>query len=521
MADFGLGAFSTTARTLDGSESGFLDRDGTLYVDGDAAVTATTGTNWLSNHGFIYAWGAGHQGVDANGSVFEMLNGVDGVIDAENPTSGTIDINVTIAANVVNHGTIHSTNSDAINFQDSDGAARFNLINTGRITSNDSEAVDADVGESYMYLSNAGLISGENSGLSLTSDATNSFTHILNNSGVIEGLASRALNFTFGNTGDFLITNSGTISGWSEGLRTSRDTDVLILNSGLIEARAFGGDAIDLNGGDDVVRNAGTIIGDVTLEDGNDYLDNNGGVINGTVLAGAGNDTMAGSDSSDDFRGGSEADTIVGRGGDDLLDGDSGDDFILGGAGNDDVDAGADNDTVNGNAGDDSIYGEGGNDLLVGQDGSDLLDGGEGQDTMDGGNGDDTIEGGADNDILRGRAGEDELAGGLGRDFLTGGQDADVFVFRSAAETVVGANRDQILDFEQGVDLITIAGLSPGVFEFKGTSAFAPSGNPELRLFETATGSTIVQLDANGDGTADAEIRVANVTGLTADDFVL
>jgi serralysin len=161
------------------------------------------------------------------------------------------------------------------------------------------------------------------------------------------------------------------------------------------------------------------------------------------------------------------------------------------------------------------------NDILVGQDGSDFLDGGGDNDTMDGGNGDDVLEGGDGNDILRGRNGEDELAGGLGRDFLTGGQGVDNFVFRALAETEVGANRDQILDFEQGVDLIVVAGLSPGVFEFRGTAAFAPSGNPELRVFETATGSTIVQIDGDGNGVADAEIRVGGVTGLTADDFVL
>ena len=189
--------------------------------------------------------------------------------------------------------------------------------------------------------------------------------------------------------------------------------------------------------------------------------------------------------------------------------------------GNDSMDGGTDNDTLTGNDGNDTMAGGSGADLMVGQDGADDMDGGTGEDTMDGGNGNDILEGGADNDILRGRAGEDELAGGLGRDFLTGGQDADTFVFRSTAETVVGADRDQILDFEQGIDLITVAGLSPGVFEFKGTAAFAPSGNPELRLLETATGSTIVQLDNDGDGIADAEIRVANVTGLTAEDFVL
>jgi serralysin len=141
---------------------------------------------------------------------------------------------------------------------------------------------------------------------------------------------------------------------------------------------------------------------------------------------------------------------------------------------------------------------------------------------MDGGNGDDVLEGGDGNDILRGRNGEDELAGGLGRDFLTGGQGADSFVFRALLETEVGANRDQILDFEQGVDLIVVGGLSPGVFEFKGTAAFDTAiANPEVRLFETSTGSTIVQFDSDGDGLSNAEIRVAGVTGLTADDFVL
>jgi serralysin len=174
------------------------------------------------------------------------------------------------------------------------------------------------------------------------------------------------------------------------------------------------------------------------------------------------------------------------------------------------------------NAGDDELYGDGGEDQLVGQDGSDFLEGGTEDDILDGGAGDDTLEGGDDNDILRGRNGEDELAGGLGRDSLTGGQGADSFVFRALTETVTGANRDQILDFEQGVDLIVVAGLSPGVFEFKGIAAFDTGvANPELRLFETSTGSTIVQIDANGDGVADAEIRVAGVTGLTADDFVL
>jgi hypothetical protein len=60
------------------------------------------------------------------------------------------------------------------------------------------------------------------------------------------------------------------------------------------------------------------------------------------------------------------------------------------------------------------------------------------------------------------------------------------------------------------------------MFAFKGTGVFDTANpNPELRLSVPATGSTIVRIDSNGDGVADAEIRVADVIGLTADDFTL
>lgn len=165
------------------------------------------------------------------------------------------------------------------------------------------------------------------------------------------------------------------------------------------------------------------------------------------------------------------------------------------------------------------VAGEG-NDALRGQGGADTLIGGDGVDTIDGGADADVLEGGDDNDILRGGAGEDELDGGLGLDFLTGGADADVFTFVSASEAGLGANRDQILDFEQGVDLIDVAAMAPVDFDFRGTGGFTLGHAPEVRLIETASGSTLVLFDINGDGVQDAEIRVANVTGLMADDFV-
>ena len=338
--------------------------------------------------------------------------------------------------------------------------------------------------------------------------------------------------------------NSGTILGAQAGLVTRPSglyqvgTSFELRNSGLIEGvsgpaiwneasarfdlinsgRIVAGDGSAVKGPANKVINTGEIIGNI--EAVNTYI-GKGGLVIGTVQGSGGADTLIGGDAADDLDGGRGVDLLVGHGGDDTLTGGRAADILLGGDGNDKLDGGEDNDTLNAHAGSDTLFGGDGDDILVGQDGDDYLDGGTDNDTMDGGAGDDTLEGGDGNDILRGRAGEDELAGGLGRDFLTGGQAADTFVFRSLAETVIGANRDQILDFEKDLDVISVAALSPGVFEFRGTAAFDPDGNPELRLRETANGSTIVELDADGDGVTDAEIRVSYVTGLTADDFVL
>jgi serralysin len=328
------------------------------------------------------------------------------------------------------------------------------------------------------------------------------------------------------------ILNTGTLSaGTGQAIRVDSGgtlTTVLINNTGIISTTDVGGEAIDFvaaNGVSGIIHNTGQIIGNVNFSNGNILADlyqaTGNGVVIGRVSSGAGSDTLVGGDLADQLDAGANDDIVVGRAGNDTLVGGTGLDNMVGGSGDDSMDGGADADTINGNDGSDHLFGDTGNDLIVGQNGSDFLDGGGNDDTLDGGNGDDVLEGGDGNDILRGRNGEDELAGGLGRDFLTGGLGADNFVFRALAETVVGANRDQILDLEQGVDLIVVAGLSPGVFEFRGTAAFAPSGNPELRVVETATGSTIVQIDGDGNGVADAEIRVGGVTGLTADDFVL
>ena len=472
MTSFVLTGYSNVARTLSGGQTGFLtNADAELVVSGSHAIDSNnTATDYLTVNGTLAAnSNNSFSAVNVVGGGMFMIVGPSGFVSAHRGEA--IQGNVLDWFYVTNAGTIMSGLGDAVSLDNSDGTAWFRVSNTGTIQGY-SDGVRIDSG---------------------------SFSSRIVNSGAIIGSSGHGIeaNYAADSTGTSLLHNTGTIIGVASSYTAGLGT------------------------GENNIFNAGVMSGDITLGAGNDRYEGGSGKVTGLVDGGDDNDTLAGGAFHDDFDGGSGDDTLVGRGGDDALAGGTGNDFILGGAGNDGIDGGANDDTLNGNAGDDTILGDLGNDILVGQDGSDVLEGGDDNDTLDGGAGDDILEGDTGNDVLRGRAGEDDLAGGLGRDFLTGGQDADSFVFRSIAEAGIGANRDQILDFEQGVDTIVIAGLSPGVFEFRGTAGFAPSGNPEIRLNETATGSTIVQIDNNGDGVIDAEIRVGGVTGLTADDFVL
>ncbi|WP_421907789.1 calcium-binding protein [Mameliella sp.] len=419
---------------------------------------------------------------------------VDGPVVAQG-TAGT-DRGVQVTASifyvtVLPGGSISSLFADGLLAQVS---SSFVLRNSGTIN---GEVLAYETDDSAdVRIANDGTITGTDSSLVLR-PGTGTAQAI--NTGTILSMRGDAVSISYGSSelGTAVLRNTGTLIG---------------------EIASYDSDAVAV----DVVNNAGTMIGAVLLGREADFYEGLHGVVQGAIDGEDGNDTLAGGSAADQMLGGDDDDTLIGRGGDDDLSGEAGADLLIGGDGNDIMDGGTDADTLTGNAGDDTMLGGTGNDLMVGQDGSDQMDGGEDDDTLDGGQGNDILEGGDGVDVLRGRDGEDELAGGLGLDFYTGGQGADVFVFRGTDHAGIGATRDQILDFEQGLDLINVSGMSPGVFEFKGTGGFdTVTPNPEMRLFETATGSTIVQFDTNGDGVVDAEIRVAGVTGLTAEDFAL
>jgi Ca2+-binding RTX toxin-like protein len=154
--------------------------------------------------------------------------------------------------------------------------------------------------------------------------------------------------------------------------------------------------------------------------------------------------------------------------------------------------------------------------------GSDMIVTGDGGDNLHGGGARDVLNSGKGRDILFGDAGSDRLRGGGGADTATGGAGADVFVFAIAAEVGLGAGRDVIADFQAGTDRIDLAGIDANAnragnqaFDFVGSAKFSSSAG-ELRY---ANG--MVSGDIDGDGSADFEIEIGRVAGVSHGDFLL
>lgn len=208
-------------------------------------------------------------------------------------------------------------------------------------------------------------------------------------------------------------------------------------------------------------------------------------------------------------------------------------DMILTGSGADFLRGGAGDDWITSGVGADRLFGQDGNDLLLGGDGGDLLYGGADRDLLGGGAGDDRLFGEGDGDFifgdegrdqLFGDGGDDRLAGGAGVDRLTGGAGADTFVFGPLRDPMTGQpngaddpDRDQVLDFVQGVDFLSIGDWFPNGFEFVGTGRFSGT-DPSVR-YAFGGGGTVVFGDVDGDQLTDFSFRIEGAVTLTEADF--
>jgi len=312
----------------------------------------------------------------------------------------------------------------------------------------------------------------------------------------------------------------------------------------------FGGDSIEVNGGEDDDELDG--------DDGDDDI--GGGAGDDDIGGGAGDDHVHGDDGDDALHGDGGDDDVSGGAGDDDLCGDEGDDDIDGGSGDDTADyseetggagvhanlmklmavdtwgthdrfksienlsGSANDDTLigdnkgnvcEGNDGGDHLKGMGGNDSLDGGAGDDTLSGGNGKDDISGadgdddlmgGNGKDDLDGGLDDDVLKGGNGNDVLNGGDGLDTLSGGRGRDTFVFSDPA-----SGPDTIKDFHSHVDKIAIdfnpdaeEDLGPDDF-FLSTDLSGLAAGQAALIYDRATG--ILSYDADGlDGNDAVEL---------------
>ncbi|WP_376100197.1 calcium-binding protein [Roseomonas sp. CCTCC AB2023176] len=304
-----------------------------------------------------------------------------------------------------------------------------------------------------------------------------------------------------------------------------------------------------------------------------------GSLLGDTIYGSSGADFLYG-DSGDDFlSGGAGADVLIGSDGQDTADyrsssagiridlrntgaqsgGDAEGDAltaienIIGSAFADDLTASFAGGRLDGRDGDDVLRAGGGVDVLVGGGGIDLVHyaaarfegvtvdlargigrggvaegdrysgieqvvGGQVADVLTGGSAAETLDGAEGDDRLNGGGGADVLIGGLGADALTGGGGADRFVWTEVAEGSPAA-RDLVTDFDGAAgDRLDLSAFGA---VYVGTGALPGGGQAAVSWSSNANGTTLVRLDADGDGTLDLAFNLKGVASLSAGDFIL
>ncbi|AKS46335.1 Hemolysin-type calcium-binding repeat-containing protein [Octadecabacter temperatus] len=325
--------------------------------------------------------------------------------------------------------------------------------------------------------------------------------------------------------------------------------------SGTYIADLFEFENISAGGGEDVLR-GDNAVNDIDGNEGDDTIEGRGG---SDVLDGGGNsavgDTLSYSTSSSGVSvnmttgaasgGDATGDVFTGF---ENLEGSSNADTLEGDAGANAIDGGDGTDTVTFTSTTGRVIvdlqinalnfgfavGDTYTDVEVfeGSNWNDQLRGDTADNIFYGGNFTDRLYGRGGDDTLLGEAGADAIYGNAGVDTMTGGDDTlrDRFIYFNTVESGVGTgNRDIITDFTSGEDRIEISrfdansvgGGGNDVFDFIQDTAFSNTAG-ELRFEQDAAmGTTVIQADLDGDGTADFEIELTGLVDLESTDFLL
>lgn len=429
----------------------------TAFVHG----ISMSGSNIIELHGTVAT--EVEVGIVGSGAGLALHVGSTGSITALD--SNAISLTSADDVNINNAGAI-SSKSTAIVINGAVDASPSQFENTGTITSQLGGGISSSSANA-LYVRNYGTISAATSGVNCNGAL------VLFNSGRIEGrtvsifgddLADSVTNAgtLIGNVstlgGEDVIRNYGTVEG---AILSGLGTDTLDNRGGFINSPA--GNITDLGADDDKLLNrAGEIIGDVYLGAGNDLVDNRGGVIDGIIYGDAGADRFL----LDALLG----ETVDGGADLDLLD------FLSGPAVTLSLDGTFENagaavgdsyemiDRVFGSRfGNDVVRGDGQVNQLYGFGGNDSLDGAGGIDTLQGGTGTDTLTGGLGNDSFRFYALNE--CGDFITDFSNSGSNDDrIQVLASAFGGGLVAGTLAAADFQSRADNVAQDGTDRFIF---------------------------------------------------------
>ncbi len=234
-----------------------------------------------------------------------------------------------------------------------------------------------------------------------------------------------------------------------------------------------------------------------------------------SVQGNSGNDRLIGSSSGDDLDGGGGRDRMEGYGGNDTYYVDNARDVVVEakGEGFDAVVASVSYTLASGLSVE-SLTGFGDNVRMT-------LTGNRYRQAIEGNDAANTLKGMGGDDSLYGYLGNDILVGGMGRDSMRGHGGADRFDFNSVKESVIGAKRDVVNNFETKIDKIDLSTIDADTDGTSGNQAFKWIGS---KAFSGVDGQLrfakgILQGDINGDRKADFEIQIKGA--LAAADIIL
>ena len=218
----------------------------------------------------------------------------------------------------------------------------------------------------------------------------------------------------------------------------------------------------------------------------------------GTLMTGAGNDTIVGNDLANKLYGNKGNDTIDGGIGDDLLYGGDGDDVLTGGFGHkNELWGGIGNDTASYAERTGVVYADltakyGDVDYMAADkfDSIENLTGGSGANTLIGDGVANTLTGGAAADQLHGLAGDDHLTGGLGNDMLDGGLGADSLLGGDGDDSLLFDAADTSIDGGAGFDSALVQTAEVVTLNMATASIEWARGNDGGDVF-TAAGQTV------------------------------